>query len=144
MYLLDTDTYSNLLRGNRFIERRFFQVPPGSVYLCAITPEEMLRGRLDAINQVRSKGEEGLPVTYDYLMDLVRELNRVSILRYDDDAIRLFRAFPASVKRAGSQDCRITAVAQANGFIVVTSNTAHFDKIGVAHEDWNLPDGGLA
>lgn len=135
MYLLDTDTYSNLLRGNRLVERRFSQAPPGSVYLCAITPEEMLRGRLDAINQARAKQEQHLPVTYDYLMDLVRELNRVSILRYDDDAVRIFRDLPASVKRAGSQDCRIAAVAQANGFLVVTSNAAHFAKIGVAHED---------
>jgi len=139
VYLLDTDTYSNLLRGNRSIERRFSQVPPGSVYLCAITPEEMLRGRLDTINQARARQEFRLPVAYDYLLDLVRALNRVSILRYDDDAVRLFRDFPASIKRAGSQDCRIAAVAQANGFIVVTSNTAHFTKIGVAHEDWNLP-----
>ena len=141
MYLLDTDTYSNLLRGNRLVERRFSHAPPSSVYLCAITPEEMLRGRLDAINQARAKQEQNLPVTYDYLMNLVRELSRVSILRYDDDAVRIFRDFPASVKRAGSQDCRIAAVAQANSFVVVTSNTAHFAKTGVAQEDWNLPEG---
>lgn len=139
MYLLDTNTFSNLLRGNLQIKRRVSQVP-GRVYLCAVTPEEMLRGRLDAINQARAKQESQLPITYDYLLDLVHELSRVSILRYDDDAVRIFRDFPASVKRAGSQDCRIAAVAQANGFLVVTSNTAHFTKIGVAHEDWNLPN----
>lgn len=138
MYLLDTDTYSNLLRSNHFIERRFSQEPPDPVYLWVITPEEMLRGRLDAINQARPKGEQGLPITYDYLMDLVRELNRASILRYDDEAAQIFRDFPASVKCAGSQDCRIAAVAQVNGFIVVTSNTIHFTKIGAACEDWSL------
>ena len=136
MYLLDTDTYSNLLRGNTQIERRFAQAP-GRVYLCAITPEEALRGRLDAINQARARQESRLPISYDYLLDLVRELNRASILRYDDDAARIFRDFPASVKRAGSQDCRIAAVALANNFTIVTSNTAHFAKIGVVTEDWN-------
>ena len=140
MYLLDTDTYSNLLRGSTQIERRFAQAP-GRVYLCAITPEEALRGRLDAINQARARQEFHLPVSYDYLLDLVRELNRASILRYDEDAAQIFRDFPASVKRAGSQECRIAAVALANGFTVVTSNTAHFAKIGVATEDWSLPEG---
>lgn len=80
-----------------------------------------------------------LPVAYDLLLDIVRDLNRVSILRYDDDANQIFRAWPASLKRAGSQDCRIAAVALANGFTVVTSNTKHFAKIGVSYEDWTLP-----
>ena len=138
MYIFDTDTYSNFLRGNALIRQRVSQVPRGTVYLCAITPEEVLRGRLDYINQLRSQQPSQLPVAYDLLLDVVRDLNRASILRYDDDAARIFRDFPASVKRAGSQDCRIAAVAQANGFTVVTSNTAHFAKIGVPTEDWNL------
>ena len=138
MYIFDTDTYSNFLRGNTFIRQRVSQVPRGSVYLCAITPEEMLRGRLDYINQLRSQQPSRLPVAYDLLLDVVRDLNRASILRYDDEAAQIFRDFPASVKRAGSQDCRIAAVAQANNFIVVTSNTAHFAKIGVVTEDCNL------
>lgn len=138
MYIFDTDTYSNFLRGNALIRQRVSQVPRGSVYLCAITPEEVLRGRLDYINQLRSQQPSKLPVAYDLLLDVVRDLNRASILRYDDDAAQIFRDFPASVKRAGSQDCRIAAVALANGFTVVTSNTAHFTKIGVVTEDWNL------
>ena len=138
MYLLDTDTYSNLLRGSESIEQRVSQASPRTVYLCAITPEEMLRGRLDAINQVRARHEARLPNAYDYLVDLIRSLNRASILRYDDEAVRIFSGFPASIKRAGSQDCRIAAVALANGFTVITSNTAHFTKIGVVCEDWNL------
>ena len=55
MYVLDTDTYSNLLRGHGPIKRRVLRAPLGSVYLCAITPEEVLRGRLDHINQLRSR-----------------------------------------------------------------------------------------
>ncbi len=139
MYLLDTDTYSNMLRPSLVILERVSKTPPGSVYLCAVTPEEMLRGRLNAINQARASQETRLPLAYDFLMDLIRELSRVSILRYDADAVQIFRDFPASVKRAGSQDCRIAAVALANAFTVVTSNTAHFAKIGVVTEDWNLP-----
>lgn len=139
MYILDTDTYSNLLRGHGPIKRRVSQVPPGAIYLCAITPEEMLRGRLDYINQLRRLKEPKLPLAYDYLLDIVRDLNRTSILRYDEDADRLFQSWPAHIKqRVGSQDCRIAATAFVNGFTVVTANTAHFSKITDQYEDWSL------
>lgn len=69
----------------------------------------------------------------------MRDLNRAFILRYDDDAAQIFHDFPAALKRAGSQDCRIAAVALANGFTVVNSNTTHFAKIGVITEDRNFP-----
>lgn len=138
MYLLDTDTYSNLLRRNPNVVSRMSRSLPASVYLCVITPEEVLGGRLAAINQARARQETRLPIAYDFLMDLVRDLNRFSILRYDEDAAQIYDSFSASVRRAGSQDCRIAAVALANGFTVVTSNTAHFAKIGVVTEDWGL------
>ncbi len=92
MYLLDTDTYSNLLRRSPVFVKRVAQTPPGSIYLSVITPEEMLRGRLDTINQARSRQKLRLPIAYDFLMDLVRDLNRFSILRYDNDADQIFRA----------------------------------------------------
>jgi tRNA(fMet)-specific endonuclease VapC len=136
VYVLDTDTYSNFLRGHEQIKRRVSQTPIGSVYLCAITPEEMLRGRLDYINQLRTRKDSNLPLAYDLLLDLVRELNRISILRYDDDTDKIFQAWSAQIKRAGSQDCRIAATAFANGFTVVTGNVAHFAKITDRYEDW--------
>lgn len=138
MYILDTDTYSNFLRGHGPTRRHASRAPRGSVYLCAVTPEEMLRGRLDFINQVRSHKDARLPLAYDLLLDLVRDLNRASILRYDEEADKVFQALPAAIKRAGSQDCRIAAVAQVNNFTVVTANTAHFSKITSEYEDWSL------
>ncbi len=137
MYILDTDTYSNLLRGNEAIQRRVSQSPSGSVYICAITPEEMLRGRLDYINQLRTRKDSRLSFAYDLLLDIVRELNRISILRYDDDADKIFEAWPAATKRIGSQDCRIAATALANGFKVITANISHFSKITDQYEDWS-------
>ena len=138
MYVLDTDTYSNLLRNDELIKRRVSQAPFDSIYLSAITPEEMLRGRLDYINQLRTRKDARLPVAYDLLLDLVRELNRIPILRYDDDADSVFQALPAAIKRAGSQDCRIAATALVNNFTVVTANTAHFSKITTDYEDWSV------
>ena len=137
MYILDTDTYSQLLRGSELIQRHISQAPAGSVYLCAITPEEMVRGRLDYINQLRTRKDTRLPLAYDFLWDLIRDLNRVSILRYDEEAERLFHSWPASIKRVGSQDCPIAATALVNGFTIITANTAHFSKITDQYEDWS-------
>ncbi len=137
MYVLDTDSYSNFLRGNEPIRRHVAHAPRGSVYLCAVTPEEMLRGRLDYINQLRTRKDTRLPLAYDFLLDLIRDLNRISILRYDEEADHLFRSWPAQIKRAGSQDCRIAATALVNGFKIITANTSHFSKITDQYEDWS-------
>ena len=137
MYVLDTDSFSNFLRGPGPVPRRVSRAPRSSIYISAVTPEEMLRGRLDYVNQLRARQDVRLSLAYDYLLDLVRDLNRTSILRYDEDADRLFRSWPAHVKRAGSQDCRIAA-AIVNGFTVITANTAHFSKITDRYEDWSL------
>lgn len=138
MYILDTDTYSNFLRGHGPIRQHAARAPRGSVYICAVTPEEMLRGRLDFINHARSRKDARLPLAYDLLLDLVRDLNRASILRYDDEADKIFQALPAAIKRAGSQDCRIAAVAQINNFTVVTANVSHFSKITDQYQDWSV------
>jgi len=139
VYVLDTDTYSQFLRGQEQITRRILETPPSNLYLCAITPEELLRGRLDAINQARSQKSPFISAAYDYLLDLVRELNKIRILRYNEDAENLFQSWPTAWKRAGSQDCRIAVVAVVNGFTVVTCNTSHFSRIEqVNYEDWSL------
>lgn len=139
MYVLDTDTYSQFLRGQEQITRRVLQTPPSALYLCAITPEELLRGRLDAINQARSQKSLFISAAYDYLLDLIKELNKVQILRYSQDAEKLFQSWPTALKRAGSQDCRIAAVAAVHGFVVVTCNTADFSRIAqVNYENWSL------
>lgn len=138
MYVLDTDTYTNLLRGHGPTKQRAARAPRGSLYLSAITPEEMLRGRLDYINQLHQRQDTRLPLAYDLLLDLLRDLNRMSILRYDEDADRLFQSWPPQIKRVGSQDCRIAATAIINGFTVVTANTAHFSKITDQYEDWSV------
>ena len=41
------------------------------------------------------------------------------------------------MKRVGTQDCRIAAIARSKGYIVVTANVDDFEKIGIAQvEDW--------
>ena len=141
MYVLDTDTYSQFLRGHVQIKRRILQTIPGTVYLSVITPEEILRGRLDAINGARRQKVGAVPLAYGYLLSYLGELEKreYEILPYDDAAEEVFQAWPATWKQAGTQDCRIAAVAYARQFTVVTCNTRHFSKItSVKTEDWSL------
>ena len=56
-----------------------------------------------------------------------------------DEAERLFRSWPAAVKRVGANDCRIAASAVVRGYTVVTCNGKDFGRIpGVAFEDWTV------
>lgn len=137
MYLLDTDTYSNFLRGHPRIVQRVLRTSLDDLYLCAITPEELCRGRLAAINAAGTTNSPVISAAYDYLLEQMRELNKIKILRYDSEAQTLFQSWPRLYKQQVSQDARIAAVAVVNRFTVVTSNTRHFEKITeVSHEDW--------
>ena len=141
MYVLDTDTYSQFLRGHTQIKRRILEKPPGSIHLSVITPEEILRGRLDGINSARKQKSTAVSAAYDYFLGYLAELEKreYEILPYDAAAEAAFRAWPPVWKQAGSQDCRIAAVAYVHQFTVVTCNTRHFSKItAVKIEDWSL------
>ncbi len=61
------------------------------------------------------------------------------MLRYDEEAEQLFQSWPNALKRAGSQDCRIAAVALVHNFAVVTANSRYFSVIpGLQLADWSL------
>lgn len=138
MYVLDTDTYSNFLRGHEKIKRRVLGTPPADIYICAITPEEMLKGRMAAINEARGKKSPLISPAYDYLIDLIKEISKARILKYDAEAEKLFQSWPDSYRK-NVQDARIAAVACVNNFKVVTCNVRHFEKIAeVQHEDWSV------
>lgn len=91
MYVLDTDTYSNFLRGHEQIKRRILQTPIASLYLCAITVEETTQGMLASINTARGKKSSLISAAYDEYIVLIRELSLMKILRYDEESERVFR-----------------------------------------------------
>ncbi len=138
--LLDTDTFSLLAA----IPVRTVPVPllnriagsrPGSVFLSQITAEETLRGALALIKVEEARGRAH--IGYQLLSDLLREIARFPFLPYDEAAEQLYRSYPAAIRRIGSADCKIAAVAQAHGATVITRNIRHFSEIhGVVWEDW--------
>ncbi len=50
----------------------------------------------------------------------------------------IYSSYDSKIRRIGTNDCRIAAIAQTLGFTVITANARHFDAIGCAHEDWSI------
>ena len=134
-YLLDTDSASLAFNGNKRVRSRIRQASQ-DVWLSSIAAEESARGALNLIQQNRDKA--GSPFAHNFLIRLLSDISGYSIHPYDEQAALVFASFPASVKRVGSQDCRIAASAIAVGWIVVTGNQKDFSRIpGAQFEDWS-------
>lgn len=138
MFLLDTDTVSNLLdhrRRSPSLEQRILAEPRDNLWVSVITVEESARGWLAMIH--RARNTPAISQYYQLLESQLRDLLRFPIAQYDDAARQVFLAMPSAVRQRQPQDCRIAAIALSRGFTVVTRNTAHFARIpGVRAEDW--------
>jgi predicted nucleic acid-binding protein len=136
--VLDTDIFSLLFHEDALagrIRSRIAALTEGGVCISAITAEETLRGALARIREqeTRNKPQTG----YALLTALVLELSAYPILPFDAAAEVIYRALPAAIKRAGSADCKIAAIAQAQGATVIMRNVRHFSAIGQApYADW--------
>ena len=135
-YLLDTDSASLASERHKRVLSRIQQVPTANIWLSSIVAEESLRGTLNVISRNRDK--PGLPGAYDFLGRLLRFIGQYPILTYDDYAAQILASFSPSVKRVGSQDCRIAARVVSRCWIVVTANQKDFSRRpGIQFEDWS-------
>ena len=131
MYLLDTDTLSNLTKRRpsaRLV--RHLETVDGMIYTSAITVAEMTRGihRTDRV-----------AVLTERLDALLRDLD--GVLGFDEAAARICGRLAATLERRGSRldfaDLQIAAIALRTECTVVTHNTQHFERIpGLAIDDW--------
>ena len=143
MYVLDNDTASLLFRGrNGALNRRALAVPPADLWLPAIVVEEQFRGRLSVLaklNPARSKDSALIPAAYRDLVltqDFLRQFQVLPYTQADED---LYQSWSAVVKRVGTRDCRIAAIAVNQGFTVVTANLRHFQQIpDLRTTDWSV------
>lgn len=139
MYLFDTSAFELLLDGEENTVRRIgIVIEP--ILLSSVAAEEMLSGRLSAINRARSSRTSlSLPLAHQDFFKALEDIRLLPLHVYSAEAESVFRSLPASVKRIGSQDCRIAAQAIAHGFIVVTRNTRDFGRVpGLTMEDWTI------
>lgn len=143
MYVLDTNVVSTFLDRRRTspqLSQRILSEPPEHLFTTAITVEEVLKGALAFINQSRQRST--VTAAYDNLLFLFESLHQFQVLPYTEEAEAVFKTLSPQIKRVGTRDCRIAAIAHLLSYTVVTMNVSDFLRIGLVEvEDWSVPTG---
>jgi tRNA(fMet)-specific endonuclease VapC len=128
-YLLDTNTVSYIIKGNRpRVRERLLRVAMAEVGISVITEAELLFGlarRPDATN----------------LKTVVEEfLLRVEVLSWDSEAAQQYSKIRATLEGSGEPmgnlDLMIAAQALALGLVLVSSDAVFRRVRGLKIEDW--------
>jgi predicted nucleic acid-binding protein len=129
--LLDTNTLNYLLKGRPpLLERMAERAQEGADFLLAAIVHYELRRYLDL------KGAHRLARAYEVLM---ASWQRLDLDFSDWDAAAQLWAERHRAGRAVSDlDLLLAILARREGAVIVTSNTRHFEGLGVALEDWTL------
>ncbi|MDJ0591392.1 MAG: type II toxin-antitoxin system VapC family toxin [Pleurocapsa sp. MO_226.B13] len=120
MYLLDTSVVSNFLDERLYypqLTARILSQPPKQIFISIITIEEILQGALAYVQKAKRKSS--VTEAYRYFEDLFSALHRFQILSYTLEAESIYQSLPAKIKRIGTEDCRIAAIARTNEFTIV-------------------------
>ncbi len=133
MYLLDTDTLSNLMKRapSRNLVEQVASVPAELQFTSSITLAELVYGAY----RLGERGRRLLTQIEDTL------LANVPILSFDADAARRYGQVRATLEERGTPigdaDLRIAAIALDHGLTVVTGNVRHFRRAPGLHvENW--------
>ena len=127
--LLDTDILIYFLRGHERVAERMAAASASTLAMPSIAVAELCFGAFSSDHP-----EENLR-----LIDALRR--RIRVLPFGDDAAVFFGQLKALLKRTGNllpdSDLFIAATALVTGRVLVTANTAHFERIeGLELEDW--------
>lgn len=134
MYLLDTDILSNLMKRSpsTILIAKLASIPVDQQFTSSVTLDELVYGahRLS-------------PGRTDVLLEQLERtlLPNLPILPFDAAAAYQYGEVRAQLERQGTPlgeaDLRIAAIALAHGFVVVTGNIRHFQRVpGLAVENW--------
>ncbi len=133
MYLLDTDTLSNLIKRvpSQNLAARLTSVPVDLQFTSSITLAELIYGA-----QRLGNGRAQLLARIENTV-----LTNLPVLPFDADAARRYGQVRATLERRGAPigdaDLRIAAIALSRGLIVVTGNVREFQRVpGLQVENW--------
>ena len=130
MFLLDTTTVSDYIRGNQNIINRFRITSYKLIYISSITKFEIEYGLIKKPN---------LKSMINHQLDLLYK--QVNDIEFDSDCAQIAARIKYDLYKNGTpisiEDIYIGAIAIHHDFTVVTSNTNHFAKIaGLKIDDW--------
>jgi len=129
-YLLDTNTVSYIIKGNRpRVRERLLKVAMAEVGISVITEAELLFGLVRRPHATQLK-----IVVEEFLL-------RVEILPWDSEAAQQYASIRAMLEGSGQPmgnlDLMIAAQALASGSFLVTSDAVFRRVKGLKIEDWN-------
>lgn len=129
-YLLDTDAFSDIVRGNTHVEWRFSRTPLSMIGISSVTVKEIEYGR--KLNPIHAS-RRGVAIE--------SLLRRIDTVPFDADAAYVTGQLRASLARAGTPigpyDVMIAGTALVRGFILITANTREFSRVsGLQLENW--------
>ncbi len=137
--ILDTDLLTILQSGSQpacdNLKRRLDQVPDADVFTTIVSFQEQMRGWLAVLNQSRT--EKRLLSAYAELHAMLHDFCRLQVLRFDENAQRIFTELRRQRVRIGTMDLRIASIARSLDFKVLSRNTSDFVQVPGLHvEDW--------
>ena len=129
-YLLDTNTVSYIIKGNRpRVRERLLRVPMAEVGISVITEAELLFGLAR-----RPEATSLKTVVEEFLI-------RVEVLPWDSEAAQQYSRIRATLEGAGEPmgnlDLMIAAQALASAFVLVSSDAVFRRVKGLKIEDWS-------
>jgi len=132
-YMLDTDTCSYIMkRSHPTVLKRLQAVPVSDVCMSVITKAELLYGV--EVSPRRAQDAAALAAFLPY----------VEAVDFADDAAHHYAEIRADLKRRGTligaNDLFIAAHARARGLVLVTNNTAEFQRVdNLELDNWTRP-----
>ncbi len=129
-YLLDTNTVSYIIKGNRpRVRERLLRVEMAEVGISVITEAELLFGLARRPDATKLK-----TVVEEFLL-------RVDVLPWDSEAAQQYSIIRATLEGGGEPmgnlDLMIAAQALASDIVLVSSDTVFRRVKGLKIEDWS-------
>jgi tRNA(fMet)-specific endonuclease VapC len=139
MIILDTDHVSLFLRGNTQVVKNVLKTSPKLLSTTIITVEEICQGWLAEINKYTQPSLDlKLVAAYAEFLKATEFFKAINIIGYDQSAHEQFIILRSMLKRLGTKDLRIAAIALSLEAILVTRNVRDFTQISeLKIKDWS-------
>lgn len=125
--ILDTDTISYYLRGDKNV-RKMFQINRSELASTSVNYSELIFG-------LKKRDNKNLLLKVELMFD------NIKIYSFDKNSARIFGILKALLSKKGTiiadMDLMIASIAMANDEVLVSNNLKHFEKIeGLVVESW--------
>jgi tRNA(fMet)-specific endonuclease VapC len=136
-FLFDTDHLTLYQFKHPPLMRRITLQPADSVAICSINIEETMRGWLAPFGRVLTGNRH--VQAYAQLVDAEEMFRLFPLVPFDGASESLFQHLRAAIRRVGTLDLKIAAIAMTNSLTVLTRNRSDFGRIpGLVLEDWSV------